>query len=252
MSQGEGDAARRTSRCPAEVTENFLACTHSLDEIGAFFEFDSIGSGDKASGWHDYLGAYERLLLPMPLSASVLEIGVRAGSSLAMWSEYFPLGQVVGLDKSTDTFEKVRPVMQLNGAFSRGNVQVLEGNGTNISILDSMAKAGLPLEYNVVVDDANHWAKDQIARFEIFFPSAVKRGGIYIIEDVHIQAPYAHDGTAVREYFTKLSASAYLTEDEILVGAGNIAAFRNTSRDWRHMVESVTFLRDMVAISKAE
>merc|ERR1712060_895382 len=121
------------------------------------------------------------------------------------------------------------------------------------SVLEKLASAGVadgfPL---VIVDDANHWAKDQIARFELLFPSLLRRGGVYIIEDVHIQAPFTRDGTAVREYFTNLSASAYLREDQILVGAHQIDAFRRGSKDWRHQVESVTFFRDMVGISKAQ
>merc|ERR1712060_209425 len=120
------------------------------------------------------------------------------------------------------------------------------------SVLEKLASAGVadgfPL---VIVDDANHWAKDQIARFELLFPTVLRSGGVYIIEDVHIQAPFTRDGTAVREYFANLSASAYLTEDQILVGAHQIDAVRQNSNDWRHQVESVTLMRDMVSITKA-
>lgn len=74
-----------TARCAGlgteavgEAVRSLMACRMSLDEIGALFETAAIGSGDKASGWHDYLGAYERLLLHLPLSATVLEAGVRS------------------------------------------------------------------------------------------------------------------------------------------------------------------------------
>ncbi|CAK0912163.1 unnamed protein product, partial [Prorocentrum cordatum] len=229
-----------------------LACTKSLDEIGALFEASVIGGGDKASGWHDYLGAYERVLLHLPISANVLELGVRSGSSLAMWAEYFPFGSIVGVDKNTATFERARPLLENHGALSRGNVHVVQANASSASVLDRLREAGFDAGFaDVVVDDANHWAKDQIARFEILFPTALRRGGVYIIEDVHIQAPYTHDGEAVRAYFTKLSESAYLTKDEILVGAHQIEARRDASTDWRHQVESVTFMRDVVVITKA-
>ncbi len=69
-----------------------------------------------------------------------------------------------------------------------------------------------------------------------------------IIEDVHIQAPYAHDGTAVRNYFANISAYAYLTETEILLGAHQIQAVRRASQDWRPQVESVTQL-ELTAIA---
>jgi len=244
-----------TARChnvSPEIARKFLACTKSLDEIGVIFELDSIGGGDKASGWHDYLRAYERFLLHLPLTANVLEIGVRTGCSLAMWSEYFPLGEIVGIDKNIGSFSQYRQVFELHGAFSHDNVRVLQANASDESVHEHLNKAGVPPEFaDVIVDDANHWAKDQLARFEIFFPRLLAKGGVYLIEDVHIQAPYAHDGTAVRSYFANLSASSYLTEDSILVGAHQIDAFRNFSPDWRHSVESVSFLRDMVIITKA-
>lgn len=238
-----------------EAAAGLLACTKSLDEIGALFEMSVIGSGDKGSGWHDYLGAYERLLLHLPLSANILEAGVRAGASLAMWSEYFPFGRVVGIDKDLSTFiTSGYHLLGNHGAFRQNNVRVVQANASDVSVLDALKGMGMRLEHgwaDVIVDDANHWARDQIARFEILFPDILRRGGVYIIEDVHIQVPYTHDGTRVRDYFANLSAAAYLTQEEILVGAHQLAARRNTSKDWRHQVESVTFMRDLVAIAKA-
>jgi len=258
----KGGGKPKSARCATALVagtlseieaDNLLACTNSLDEIGVLFEMKAIGTGDKARGWHDYLGAYEKLLLHMPLSANVIEAGVRGGSSLAMWSEYFPFGQVVGIDKDIGTFRDTgRPHLESAGAFQRGNVQALEANATDMSVVERLRAVGIGRGFaDVIVDDANHWAKDQIARFEVLFPTMLKPGGIYIIEDVHIQAPFSHDGNDVREYLAKLSASAYLTDSEILVGAHHIEAIRKASKDWRHQVESVTFMRDMVAISKA-
>ncbi|CAE7246972.1 elmMII, partial [Symbiodinium natans] len=183
-------AKTRTSRCPHATSEEdlgLLACQMSLDEIGALFELPAIGSGDKASGWHDYLGNYERLLFHLPLTANVLEFGVRMGSSLAMWSEYFPHGTVVGMDKNLLTFHmKGRPVLSAHGAFTRGNVYVMQANASDQSGFDALGEVGFK-DFDVIVDDANHWAKDQIARFELYFPSLLRPGGVYLIEDVHIQ-----------------------------------------------------------------
>lgn len=245
----------RTSRCPHAASAEdagLLACKLSLDEIGALFELPAIGSGDKASGWHDYLGNYERLLFHLPLSASVLEFGVRMGSSLAMWSEYFPYGTIVGMDKNLATFNtRGRPVLTAHGAFTRGNVYVMQANASDESGLHALAEVGFKDGFDVIVDDANHWAKDQIARFELYFPSVLRPGGVYLIEDVHIQAPFTADGNQVRSYLADLSAGAYLSP-EILLGSHHIRASRRSSQDWRHKVEWVTFLRDMVAIGKSE
>lgn len=40
----------------------------------------------QASGWHDYLGIYERALLHMPLNSHVLEFGVRMLRVVMWWS----------------------------------------------------------------------------------------------------------------------------------------------------------------------
>lgn len=247
--QGPGKRPR-TSRCQDLEDQSLLACQLSLDEMGVLFELPTIGSGDKASGWHDYLGVYERFLLHLPLTSDLLEFGVRMGSSLAMWSEYFPKGTVVGVDKNLATFFQTgQPVLTAHGAFTRGNVYVLEANASDVSGRQKLERLGFD-RFDVVVDDANHWAKDQIARFELYFPELLRPGGAYIIEDVHMQAPWTRDGSMVREYFANLTASVYVT-DEILLGAHQIRNKRQASQDWRHKVESVTFLRDMIAIAKA-
>lgn len=260
-----GDLARKgkvTSRCATSLLAGSMevsdanqlsACTRSLDEIGRIVELSNIGSGDKASGWHDYLLAYEKVLLHQPLTANVVEIGVRSGASLAMWSEYFPFGTILGIDKNIGTFENIgRAWLQELGALNRGNVVVLQANATDLTVLDKLRDINITDVFaDVVVDDANHWARDQIARFEIFFPHVLKSGGVYIIEDVHIQAPFSHDGLRVREYFSKLSESSYITDSEILLGAHNIQSRRRASTDWRHQVESVTLMRDMVSITKS-
>lgn len=96
-----------------------------------------------------------------------LEAGVRAGSSLALWSEYFPLGRVVGVDKDLSTFlRRGRPLLERHGALTRGNVHVLEANATDASVLDALAVAGFRGAFaDVVVDDANHWAKEWGSRW---------------------------------------------------------------------------------------
>merc|ERR1712118_521112 len=87
---------------------------------------------------------------------------------------------------------------------------------------------------DVIVDDVNHWAHDQLRRFEMLFPRVLRPGGVYIIEDVHLQTPHERDGRAVREYLVALSEKSYLTTAEILVGRHQIEAVRSASGDWRH------------------
>lgn len=237
----------RTSRCRGDA--DLLACQLSLDEIGVLFETPGQISGgtDKASGWHDYLGLYERALLHMPLNSNVLEFGVLCGSSMALWSEYFPNGKVLGIDRDLGPFFGPHGLEALisHGAFSRGNVYVMEANTLDATVLDHIKRLGF--EFDVMVDDASHNAQDQIARFEFFFPE-LRPGGVYIIEDIH-SWPFLDSDVAL-SYFAKLSASVYIKQ-EPLMGSHQIRQLRQGSNDWRHQIESVNFMRDVVIVVKA-
>ena len=88
-----------------------------------------------------------------------------------MWSEYFPLGKVVGVDKNTNSYHTSRLQFVNNGAYSRDNVLAVEGNATVPSIVEVLAAQGIIAGFaDVVVNDANHWARERIGRFEICFP----------------------------------------------------------------------------------
>lgn len=184
----------------------------------------------------------------MPLNSSVLEFGVLCGSSMALWSEYFPTGKVLGIDRDLSPFLGPRGLEALisHGAFSRGNVYVMEANASDVTVLDHLNRLGFE-GFNVMVDDASHTAQDQITRFELFFPELLP-GGVYFVEDIH-SWPW-HDGDMALAYFAKLAASVYIKR-EVLMGSHQIQQLRHTSKDWRHQIESVTFMRDVVTVVKA-
>ncbi|MEE8114112.1 MAG: class I SAM-dependent methyltransferase, partial [Nitrososphaerales archaeon] len=72
---------------------------HSLDDLEALArQFDT----DKQAGQNGYLTLYleyiERQGIKRDAPLKILEIGTNKGSSLRMWTEYFPNAQVYGLD----------------------------------------------------------------------------------------------------------------------------------------------------------
>jgi hypothetical protein len=137
----------------------------TLDQIAL-----SCGA-DKSSAFHDYARIYEAHLAPRrhePLL--ILELGVLRGQSLRMWRDYFPKAQVFGVDidprcASLDLGPRIR---------------VYTGNQTDGQFLAKVAnEAG---GFDLLVDDASHRSRDQIASIEILWPF-LRRGGLYAMED---------------------------------------------------------------------
>ena len=100
----------------------------------------------------------------------LLEIGVGSGSSLPMWSEYFPKAKIYAAD--IDTY---RP-----SKFDR--VKVLRVDQTDRVALQKMIKNHGP--FDVIVDDGGHMMAQQQISLGVLFPALVS-GGFYFVEDLH-------------------------------------------------------------------
>lgn len=134
------------------------------------------GTGDKGTV-HSYIEVYEELFSPYRRTTkNFLEIGVLAGSSIRMWTEYFSTSKVHGVDVDE------RP---LNGMF---DLRPMLAEGYNLSFFD----ASLPTEvekhfpgvmFEVIIDDASHFIQHQLDNYKNF-RSHLSKGGIYVIEDV--------------------------------------------------------------------
>lgn len=120
----------------------------------------------------------------------LLEIGVKRGNSLTMWHEYFPNGQIVGLDHKLS-------LMNIDlGQYPRikvasGKQEVPEHMDRALALLDG--------NLNIVVDDGSHRSNHQLASFKYLFPKMAKKG-IYFIEDLMFmshQVSHKEDGKQV-------------------------------------------------------
>lgn len=118
---------------------------------------------DKAT-WHKYCDFYENELQGLN-PGRILEIGVKDGASLRMWREYYPGAEVVGID--------VSPVIDITGC------AVLKMDATDVYALRELGR------FDLIIDDGSHMTKDQQISFEYLFNHGLKRGGVYIIEDIH-------------------------------------------------------------------
>ncbi len=105
---------------------------------------------------------------------TLLELGVHSGGSLRMWEEYFPNAEIYGID------------------ISDSNVHFADDSRIHFRLGDQADEALLERvsdevgQWDIVIDDASHIAKDQIISFETLWPR-VSAGGVYCIEDIGVR-----------------------------------------------------------------
>lgn len=133
-------------------------------------ELDRYDTDKIANG---YLDRYDRVLEPLVgEEVRLLEIGVKRGGSLLLWRDYFPRGQIVGIDRALPP--------QLEPA---ERIRVFEGDQTDLSFLSSVARETAPDGFDIVIDDASHVGKLTKTTFWHLFDGHLKPGGLYVIED---------------------------------------------------------------------
>lgn len=129
----------------------------TLQEIG-------LKHGTDKATFHKYCDFYEKELQGLN-PKRILEIGVKDGASLRMWKEYYPDAEVIGLD--------------ITEPLSIPGCTVLKMDATDVYALRELGK------FDLIIDDGSHNTKDQQITFDYLFHHGLKRGGVYIIEDVH-------------------------------------------------------------------
>jgi len=129
-------------------------------------------STDKSHHAH-YLENYEAWLSPLRDSPiSLLELGIRDGGSLQVWRDYFPKGQIAGLD-----------ILPTSVDDASGRIHVFQGEQQDKNVLDEIAQSVAPDGFDVIIDDCSHIARFTRQSFQHLFEHRLKPGGFYIIED---------------------------------------------------------------------
>jgi hypothetical protein len=119
-----------------------------------------------------YTRLYERYLEPLrDQPIRLLEIGVQRGASMRMWEEFFPNGQMYGIDIKPECEE-----------YASERVAIRIGDQTDRAFLGSVADEIGPID--VVVDDGGHRMEEHRVSLEVLWPR-VRRGGLYFVEDLH-------------------------------------------------------------------
>lgn len=150
-----------------------LCSKYSLDKGIGNYPSKTFGSVPKIDKPHGYSRFYNKHFFEYRNKiSSVLEIGVRYGNSLLMWSEYFPAASIYGFD--IDTSQIIEEAK---------NFKVIEGDHFKPEDLSRLLKETQE-SFDIIVDDGGHEVDaQQIMLAEMF--SKVNPGGFYVIEDIH-------------------------------------------------------------------
>ena len=140
-----------------------------LNEFGAKYKTDKINEHHSFAG-KNYLDIYDFYLRDLKdNNTTMLEIGIREGSSLRTFRDYFKNGHIIGLDINPET------------AFSENRISTYIGSQSSSDIVNKIFK-DFPV-INVVLDDGSHVNELTIASFNLIFDK-LPSGSFYIIEDL--------------------------------------------------------------------
>ena len=141
-----------------------------LNDIGIKCGTDKCNSGHKFKN-QTYLDIYhEYFKLFRKESFNFLEIGVRDGASMRMWSEYFPNANIIGVDINSNCKEIEK---------ERDNISVEIGSQEDEAFLnDLIKKYG---NFKVVLDDGSHINSMIMKSFKVLNKYTEQ---LYIIEDL--------------------------------------------------------------------
>jgi hypothetical protein len=139
----------------------------TLHEIGLKY-------GTDKSTNHNFTPTYDSHLSELRNNKlRLLEVGISEGPSLKMWEEYFPYGQIIGVDILE------RSYMNTN------RIQTMIVNQENENELLT-----IPGTFDIIIDDGGHTMYQQQLTLKVLFDSKLQYGGTYILEDLHTSLDY--------------------------------------------------------------
>ena len=122
---------------------------------------------------HGYIEIYRNILPDKVKIKKLLEIGAYQGESLMLWQKVFPKTEIHTIENFSYSGCADKEVLETYG------FTVHEGNQTDIEFLASIED-----EFDVIIDDGDHRPINQQLAFRHLFANNLKKGGLYVIEDV--------------------------------------------------------------------
>jgi hypothetical protein len=208
---------------------------HTLDALAVHY------GTDKSSKIHGYTRIYETHLAGWKYRpVRLLEIGVGSGGSLRMWSDYFPNGQIFGLDCRASS----QPADE--------RIKVFQGSQADGATLDRLAAVAGP--FDVIIDDGSHRWSEQILALERLYPRLAP-GGLYAIEDLHTSwwSDYQSGPTRTVAYLCSLVEEINLHGQSGYGDVRNDPAYASrlpTRSEFQATVQTITFAKSLALIRK--
>lgn len=149
------------------------------------FNSKGMTGGDRMSPRRNNYGhLYARYLSPFLANRSsitLVEVGILRGTGLAIWSDLFPEGRIVGLDIDTSHFNANLEQLIRLGAFKSQNYEVHTFDG----FVDNKQQLADILQgdsIDIMIDDASH-AEDSIMKTFKSSRQFLAEDFLYVIED---------------------------------------------------------------------
>jgi hypothetical protein len=101
--------------------------------------------------------------------------GYRPGGSLRAWRDFFPFGDITGIDVQKDT------------QFTEERIQTYLCDSRDTIAFNEWYSTQNDKKYDIIIDDGSHQSQSQWDTLKNMFP-LVKDGGIYVIEDIYIRS----------------------------------------------------------------
>jgi len=157
---------------------------------------------DKGLG-HSYINTYQSIFNKFPgKTIKMLDIGVHAGGSLWLWSNYLESYQLWGMDISAQYIPH-RPFQQE----LKDNTNIItrwNRDSTQVSSFED-----IPADFDIIIDDGDHHPDAQFKTFLAAWPK-LSDTGIFVIEDIVGEDNVNYLIEKIKEVYSDLKFEVYL------------------------------------------
>jgi len=202
------------------------------------------GSGDKGKHHHDYLSYYQKIFNRVKSNFKLLEIGIAEGYSIISFLRTYPNSTIYGVDINLKSWDENYNKFNITDS-EKHRLNIINGDATHNSILNK-----IPNNLDIILDDGSHTTNDMINSFSLLFKYKLKKGGVYIIEDVHCYNTKHEFIDYIISLFPYVYKFNSFKECNMLSGHENIK--NRIKLDWKYEIKDITISRDIVVITKEE
>lgn len=232
-----------------KLNENFTI-DNKLDLLQVSNEINKLipspvqlgGSGDKGEHHHDYLEYYKNIISRVKSDFKLLEIGISHGYSVVSFCRAYPQSIIYGTDINLTHWNNNKQRFNITPEEYK-RLKIINEDATKPEFIKK-----IPNDFDIILDDGSHRPKDMIKTFELLFKNNLKKGGIYIVEDVHCNMfPFPFI-----KYVTDLFPFVYKFKNfsECQMLSTRDAIKKRIKLDWRYEIKDITISRDIVIITK--